>query len=167
MKMTTPLLRVIHLSIRARVIKPLCFSATSDILSNNERFLSNNGITLYYLDFFLPNTPFSIAPPILRSKPCLVVGIPTLRAILPFKALIPTARLSENDNPGIFITTLSYTKTYYNKHCTYQEQYNINYTPQAAPFYIVSCACPEHQTGYYKRDVERRGKHNTASDKYN
>ena len=103
MKMTTPLLRVIHLSISARVIKPLCFSATSDMLSNNERFLSNNGITLYYLDFFFPTTTFSIAPPILRSKPCLVVGIPTLRAILVFKPLMPNALLRENDNPGIFI----------------------------------------------------------------
>ena len=43
-----------------------------------------------------------IALPILRSRPCLVVGIPTARATLVFKPEIPTARLSEKLNPGIF-----------------------------------------------------------------
>ena len=42
-----------------------------------------------------------MAPPILRSKPCLVVGIPTARATLVFKPEIPTARLSEKLSPGI------------------------------------------------------------------
>ena len=43
-----------------------------------------------------------IALPILRSRPCLVVGIPTARATLVFKPEIPTARLSEKLSPGIF-----------------------------------------------------------------
>ena len=42
-----------------------------------------------------------MAPPILRSRPCLVVGRPTARATLVFKLEIPTARLSEKLSPGI------------------------------------------------------------------
>lgn len=52
---------------------------------------------------FLPNTDFSIALPILRSNPCLVVGMPVFLAIFCFTALTPTALLSEKDKPGIFI----------------------------------------------------------------
>ena len=52
--------------------------------------------------FLLPVMPLRIAPPILRSNPCLVVGIPTARATLVFKPEIPTARLSEKLSPGIF-----------------------------------------------------------------
>ena len=43
-----------------------------------------------------------IAPPILRSRPCLVVGIPVARATFVFKPEMPTARLSEKLSPGIF-----------------------------------------------------------------
>ena len=43
-----------------------------------------------------------MTPPILRSRPCLVVGIPTARATLVFKPEMPTARLSEKLSPGIF-----------------------------------------------------------------
>ena len=50
----------------------------------------------------MPVMPLMIALPILRSRPCLVVGIPTARATLVFKPEIPTARLSEKLNPGIF-----------------------------------------------------------------
>ena len=44
-----------------------------------------------------------IVCPTLRSRPCLVVGIPTLRATLVFNPLIPTARFSENDNPFMIL----------------------------------------------------------------
>mgnify|MGYP006910062145 CR=1 FL=1 len=37
--------------------------------------------------------------PTLRSKPCLVVGIPVLRAKLCFAPEIPTALFHENENP--------------------------------------------------------------------
>ena len=45
--------------------------------------------------------PFMIAPPILRSNPCLVVGMPTARATLVFSPEMPTARFSEKLSPGI------------------------------------------------------------------
>ena len=43
-------------------------------------------------------------PPIFLSSPCLVIGIPV--ALLTFCLIFvtPTALLSENDNPGIFIS---------------------------------------------------------------
>lgn len=44
-----------------------------------------------------------MVPPILRSSPCLVVGMPVFLATLVFKPLMPIARFNENDNPGIFI----------------------------------------------------------------
>lgn len=45
---------------------------------------------------------FRMAPPILRSNPCLVVGMPVFLEIFCFTALTPTALLSEKDKPGIF-----------------------------------------------------------------
>ena len=57
---------------------------------------------LLIIYFLLPVKPLRIAPPILRSRPCLVVGIPTVRATFVFKPEIPTARLSEKLSPGIF-----------------------------------------------------------------
>lgn len=44
-----------------------------------------------------------MALPTLRSKPCLVVGMPVLRAIFCLTAVMPTALLREKLNPGIFI----------------------------------------------------------------
>lgn len=56
---------------------------------------------MYYLRFlFLPPIAFNIEPPILRSKPCLVVGIPVALATFPLAALMPTARFNENENPN-------------------------------------------------------------------
>ena len=52
--------------------------------------------------FLLPVMPLMIALPILRSRPCFVVGTPTARATLVFRPEIPTARLSEKLSPGIF-----------------------------------------------------------------
>ena len=45
-----------------------------------------------------------MVPPILRSNPCLVVGMPVFLATLVLKPLMPIARFNENDNPGIFIS---------------------------------------------------------------
>lgn len=55
----------------------------------------------YFL--FLPVSTDNTNPPILRSNPSLVVGMPVLRATFVFKPLIPTARFSENDNPFMVI----------------------------------------------------------------
>ena len=60
----------------------------------------NDYVFTYY--FLLPVMPLMMALPILRSRPCFVVGIPTARATLVFKPEIPTARLSEKLSPGIF-----------------------------------------------------------------
>lgn len=43
------------------------------------------------------------AAPTFLSSPCLVVGIPVFLATFCFKAVMPTALLRENDNPGIFM----------------------------------------------------------------
>ena len=48
----------------------------------------------------------NIVDPILRSNPCLVVGMPILLATFVFKPLIPTARFSENDNPFMVVNML-------------------------------------------------------------
>ena len=58
--------------------------------------------------FLLPVMPLRMALPILRSRPCLVVGIPTARATLVFKPEIPTARLSEKLSPGILAIIVSF-----------------------------------------------------------
>ena len=63
-------------------------------------------LSVYLL--FLPVKPLRMAPPILRSKPCLVVGIPTARATLVFKPEMPTARLSEKLSPGILAIIVSF-----------------------------------------------------------
>lgn len=55
------------------------------------------------LVYYFPKSPFIIILPTLRSKPCLVVGIPVLRAIFCLTAVMPTALLREKLNPGIFI----------------------------------------------------------------
>ena len=54
----------------------------------------------------------SIVPPTLRWSPCFVVGIPVLRAIFCFAAVMPTARFSENDSPGIFIMKVVFSVGY-------------------------------------------------------
>lgn len=56
------------------------------------------------LVYHFPNNPFRIILPTLRSKPCLVVGMPVLRAIFCLTAVTPIARLSEKLSPGIFIS---------------------------------------------------------------
>ena len=53
-----------------------------------------------YIRFFPVITDIT-ACPTLRSKPCLVVGTPTLCATFAFSPLMPTARLSEKDSPFI------------------------------------------------------------------
>lgn len=44
-----------------------------------------------------------MAPPILRSAPERVVGMPVALAILRFASVTPSARLSEKLRPGIFV----------------------------------------------------------------
>lgn len=58
-------------------------------------------------------TPFNISLPILRSKPCLVIGTPVARAISCFTLDMPTARFHENVSPGIFIFHDIYTQLNY------------------------------------------------------
>ena len=53
--------------------------------------------------FFLPKMREVMAPPILRSTPARVVGMPVALDILRFAAVMPTARLSEKLRPGIFV----------------------------------------------------------------
>ena len=62
-----------------------------------------NRLIFVYFRFLLPVRTERTLCPILRSRPCLVVGMPVLRAIFVFKPLIPTARFSENDNPFMFV----------------------------------------------------------------
>ena len=50
---------------------------------------------------FLPNIILSRVPPILRSNPPRVVGMPVLRATFCFNPVMPTARFQEKDKPGI------------------------------------------------------------------
>ena len=54
-----------------------------------------------YLRFLPPVSADSTVCPTLRSRPCLVVGIPVLRASLFFRPLMPTARFKENVTPLI------------------------------------------------------------------
>lgn len=62
------------------------------------------GIAVYLrLRRFLPNKAPSTMPPTLRSSPPRVVGMPVVRATFCLKAVTPSARFHENDNPGIFI----------------------------------------------------------------
>ena len=61
----------------------------------------------HYYPFFL-NIDFNTAPPILRSNPCLVVGMPVFLDIFCFTAVTPIALLSEKLSPGIFIITYFY-----------------------------------------------------------
>ena len=54
---------------------------------------------------YFPKINLMRVAPILRSIPCLVVGIPVLRAMLCFTPVIPKNRLSENEKPliGLFL----------------------------------------------------------------
>ncbi len=62
------------------------------------------GIAVYLrLRRFLPNKVPSTMLPTLRSSPPRVVGKPVVRATFCLKAVTPSARFHENDNPGIFI----------------------------------------------------------------
>ena len=57
-----------------------------------------------YVRFYLSKaliTDLMTARPILRSSPCLVVGMPVARATLLLRTSIPNARLIEIDDPGI------------------------------------------------------------------
>ncbi len=45
--------------------------------------------------------------PILRCLPCLVVGMPVARAILPFMLDMPKARLAENEKPYFLLRLLA------------------------------------------------------------
>ena len=47
-----------------------------------------------------------MAPPIFRSMPDLVVGIPVVRAILCFNLVIPNALFREKLTPGIFVLVM-------------------------------------------------------------
>ena len=51
-------------------------------------------------------------PPILRSRPCLVVGMPILWASLILRPLIPIALFQENESPGMFFIVLKLSVTY-------------------------------------------------------
>ena len=44
--------------------------------------------------------------PILRSRPCLVMGMPVARAIFCLAPVMPIARFQENERPGIFMVIL-------------------------------------------------------------
>ena len=58
--------------------------------------------------FFLPVIALITAPPILRSRPSFVIGIPVALAIFCLTFVIPTALLSEKESPGIFVITISF-----------------------------------------------------------
>ena len=58
--------------------------------------------------FFLPVIALITADPILRSRPSFVIGIPVVLAIFCLTFVIPTALLSENESPGIFVITISF-----------------------------------------------------------
>lgn len=47
-----------------------------------------------------------MALPILRSRPCLVMGMPVARAIFYLACMMPMARFQENVRPGIFMGIL-------------------------------------------------------------
>ena len=55
------------------------------------------------LVYFLPNRKFRILLPILRSRPCWVMGMPVEQDTRCFTCVMPKARRHENDSPGIFI----------------------------------------------------------------
>ena len=67
-------------------------------LSSKLSFLLNN--FFYFINLF---APLSIALPILRSRPCLDIGMPVARAIFCLACVIPNARFQENERPGIFM----------------------------------------------------------------
>lgn len=53
-------------------------------------------------DYFLPpKMALMIAPPILRSIPALVVGMPVWRVKLRLACVMPKALFHENERPGI------------------------------------------------------------------
>ena len=52
---------------------------------------------------FLPKMALRIDDPTLRSSPCLVVGMPVVRANFCLAREMPKALFHEKDNPGIFI----------------------------------------------------------------
>ena len=56
----------------------------------------------YLVSHLDPKIILTIAAPILRSTPDLVVGIPVSLAIFCFAWVIPTSRFHENENPLIF-----------------------------------------------------------------
>ena len=58
--------------------------------------------------FFLPVTALTILPPIFRSKPCFVSGIPVLREMDCLTLVMPSARFRENVTPGIFMPNILY-----------------------------------------------------------
>ena len=58
--------------------------------------------------YFLPVIALITAAPIFRSRPCFVIGIPVVLAIFCLTFVIPTALLSENESPGIFVITISF-----------------------------------------------------------
>ena len=65
-----------------------------------------------------------IACPTLRSRPCFVVGMPTFRATLVFKPLIPTARFNEKDKP-FMVNLLSFHLQRYAFLSTYPKSFLI------------------------------------------
>ena len=52
--------------------------------------------------YFLPNIAFIIAPPILRSTPAFVVGIPVALVNSRFTFVTPSALFQKKLSPGIF-----------------------------------------------------------------
>ena len=78
-----------------------CIFLNTNGLANRQAHFTFVGNRLVY---YFPKSPFKIILPTLRSKPCLVVGMPVLRAIFCLTAVIPTALLREKLNPGIFIS---------------------------------------------------------------
>ena len=51
--------------------------------------------------YFLPKSQEMMPPPILRSMPERVVGMPVLRAMFWRRRVMPKARFHENDSPGM------------------------------------------------------------------
>ena len=56
---------------------------------------------LIVFHYFFPSIALMIVLPIFLSRPALLVGMPVSRANFCFIFVMPNARLSENDTPGI------------------------------------------------------------------
>jgi hypothetical protein len=61
----------------------------------------------YIFIYFFPNKAFITDPPIFRSSPLLVAGIPVCSANCCFAAVIPRNLLSENEDPRMVVGGLN------------------------------------------------------------